>query len=142
MDSTSWLIVSISVPSYIVFGIIAVYCLKSTSTPHEQSFQHLRTIVTTASHSVEHRYPSLHPKEKKERITQLVMIMLQEQKYKDSAPFTIDALIEESMLQADTDPRLQAIRFSNETTKQITPPAGMMSLGIRHKAVQRTGKLV
>ena len=142
MDSTSILVVLISVSSYIVFGIVLVCCIKSSSAPQGQTHEYLARVINTATMSVEKYHPTEHPTKKKQRITQLAMVMLAEQKYQESAPFTVDALIDEAMLQADTDPRLRAIRFSSEDTRQITPPLGLMSLGARHKAVQRTGKLV
>lgn len=142
MDSTSILIVSISVSSYIVFGIVLVCCMRSSSAPHGHTHEYLARVVNTATMSIEKYHPTEHPTKKKQRITQLAMVMLAEQKYQENTPFSIDALIDESMLQVDTDPKLRAIRLSSEDTKQITPPAGMMSLGVRQRAVQKTGKLV
>jgi len=142
MDTQLLIVLSVIVSSYIVFGLLFFYAIRSSSSTPEQRYSNLKSVVSSASMSVEHRHPSLHPKEKKAQITQLAMLMLKEMQYAESSPFTIDALIDEAMLQADTDPRLQMIRFSSETTRQITPPAGMMSLGMRYKSMQRTGKLV
>src|SRR5439155_24086513 len=123
--------------------IVFVYCVKSSSTSPEQKHSYLRGIVLTASLSVEKYHPTEHPQKKKHHIAQRVQAMLTEQKYHGHEPFTIDALIDEAMLQADTDPRLRAIRIADEPTRQITPPLGMWQLGMRQKAAaSRTGKLV
>lgn len=142
MDTQLLLFLTVTVSSYIIFGLLFFHAIRSSSSTPEQKLQYLRSIVSTASLSIEHRHPSMHPKEKKAQITQLVMVTLAEQKYQESTPFTIDMLIDEAMLQADTDPRLRAIRYSNEDTRQITPPMGLMSLGMRQRSMQRTGKLV
>lgn len=125
----------------VVIGILFYLCVHKPSMSPEQRLRFLTDVAGIASLSIEHRHTSEHPQRKKELTVHLTNEMIKELDYDGKEHFTLDALIDRSMLSIDTDPRLHAVRVAGAQTSQITPPPGMWQLGVRQKAAQKTGVL-
>jgi len=124
--------------SYIVLGTLLFFCAKMLLASSERKLSLLKTSTSIASISVDQRYPQEHPEQRKKRIAILTVAILKELKHPIKEHFTIDALIDASMRNIDTEASLVAIRMSEMPTEEMrlqhTP-----SLGIRQKAIMRSG---
>ena len=137
MDNSLILPSIIIASSYIILGMIFWYCIKHCSSSAEQRFHTLKAIVNTATSSFEMHYPDEHPQMKKKKIERLTYTIIEEMDHNKNKAFTIDALIDASMLANDTNPYLRAIRLSDRDTEELrlqhTPV-----LSMRQKAMLRS----
>lgn len=138
MDNPLLLPSIIIASSYVILGILFWCCIKYFISSPMHRFHTLKEIVSTATSSFEMHYPDEHPQMKKKRIERLTRTIIDEMTHETNKAFTIDALIDESMLANDTNPHLRAIRLSDRDTEELriqhTPV-----LGMRQKALLRSG---
>ncbi len=124
--------------SYIVLGVLLVFCAKMFLVSSDKKLSLLEKTTSIASISVDHKHPHEHPEQRKKRIAILTVTMLKELNHPVEEHFTIDALIDSSMRNIDTESRLTAIRMSEMPTDEMrlqnTPV-----LGIRQTAMLRSG---
>src|SRR5437899_2873143 len=129
MDNPLLLPSIIIASSYVILGILFLQYMKRNSSPY-QRFSMLKDIVSTVSSSVELHFPDDHPQKKKQKIERLTRATIEEMEHETNRAFTIDVLIDASMLANDTNPHLRAIRLSEKDTEELKIQS-MRSLGIR-----------
>jgi hypothetical protein len=126
--------------SYIILGMLLFLCAKMFLSSSEKKMSVLKDTTSIAAISVDQRYPQEHPEQRKKRIAILTVAMLNELEHPIKEHFTIDALIDSSIRNIDTESRLNAIHMSEMPTDEMrlqhTP-----SLGIRQKAMLRSGTM-
>ncbi len=124
--------------SYIVLGVLLFLCAKMFLSSSEKRMSVLKDTTSIAAISVDQRYPQEHPEQRKKRIAILTMAILKELDHPVNEHYTIDALIDSSIRNIDTESRLTAIRLSEMPTDEMrlqnTPV-----LGMRQKALLRSG---
>lgn len=115
--------------SYIVLGVLLFFCAKMFLASSERKLNILKTSTSIAAISVDQRYPQEHPEQRKKRIAILTVAILKELNHPVEEHFTIDALIDSSIRNIDTEASLVAIRMSEMPTDEMrlqnTPVLGM-----------------
>lgn len=124
--------------SYIVLGTLLFFCAKMFLASSERKLNILKTSTSIAAISVDQRYPQEHPEQRKKRIAILTVAILKELDHPIQEHFTIDALIDSSIRNIDTEAHLVAIRMSEMPTDEMrlqnTPV-----LGMRQRAISKSG---
>ena len=124
--------------SYIVLGTLLFFCAKMFLASSNRKLSLLERSTSIASISVDQRYPQEHPEQRKKRIAILTVAILKELNHPVEEHFTIDALIDSSIRNIDTEASLVAIRMSEMPTDEMrlqnTPV-----LGMRQRAISKSG---
>ena len=124
--------------SYIVLGVLLFFSVKMFLESSDRKLKTLKTTTSIAAISVDQRYPQEHPEQRKKRIAILTVAMLKELNHPVNEHFTIDALIDSSIRNIDTESRLQAIQLSEMPTDEMRLQNTPM-LGIRQRAISKSG---
>jgi len=124
--------------SYIVLGVLLFFCAKMFLASSERKLNILKTSTSIAAISVDQRYPQEHPEQRKKRIAILTVAILKELDHPIQEHFTIDALIDSSIRNIDTEASLVAIRMSEMPTDEMRLQSTPV-LGMRQRAISKSG---
>lgn len=124
--------------SYIVLGTLLFFGAKMFLASSERKLNILKTSTSIAAISVDQRYPQEHPEQRKKRIAILTVAILKELDHPIQEHFTIDALIDSSIRNIDTEASLVAIRMSEMPTDEMRLQSTPV-LGMRQRAISKSG---